>query len=259
METEKIFNDDFHSKIDIYLNALDNVDARIYVDSQVLKYSKPLIDSGTMGSKGNIQVIIPHLTESYGNSKDPDEKTEIPICTIKSFPYRPEHTIQWARELFETEFNQIPNLLNKYKNYNLLDKINDSDSKILLKKLYKYKDFNLTSECYNKLLGTIYRENYYDNIKEIIDKYSKSENKKEFEDKKIPIYLSNTINLNDFLKYGYKLLNQIFGTNLIYSTEYVNINEIDNIEFNYDLENIVSENIIDILYPIINLKKMMMN
>src|SRR3990167_887553 len=55
-ETEKIFNDDFHSKIDIYLNALDNVDARIYVDSQVLKYSKPLIDSGTMGSKGNIQV-----------------------------------------------------------------------------------------------------------------------------------------------------------------------------------------------------------
>ena len=252
-ETEKIFNDDFHSKIDIYLNALDNVDARIYVDSQVLKYSKPLIDSGTMGSKGNIQVIIPHLTESYGNSKDPDEKTEIPICTIKSFPYRPEHTIQWARELFETEFNQIPNLLNKYKNYNLLDKINDSDSKILLKQLYKYKDFNLTSECYNKLLGTIYRENYYDNIKEIIDKYSKSENKKEFEDKKIPIYLSNTINLNDFLKYGYKLLNQIFGTNLIYSTEYVNINEIDNIEFNYDLENIVSENIIDILYPIINL------
>jgi len=87
------------------LNALDNVDARIYMDSQAIKYSKPIIDSGTMGSKGNVQVIIPHLTESYGNSKDPEEKTGIPICTIKSFPYKPEHTIQWARELFETEFN----------------------------------------------------------------------------------------------------------------------------------------------------------
>jgi len=25
----------------------------------------PLIDSGTMGPKGHVQVIVPHLTESY--------------------------------------------------------------------------------------------------------------------------------------------------------------------------------------------------
>ena len=47
------------------------------------------------------------MTESYGSQKDPDEKNGIPICTIKSFPYKPEHTIQWSRELFEQEFIRL--------------------------------------------------------------------------------------------------------------------------------------------------------
>jgi ubiquitin-activating enzyme E1 len=171
LETEEIFNKDFHSKINIYLNALDNVDARVYMDSIAIKYSKPLIDSGTMGSKGNVQVVIPYLTESYGSTTDPDEKTGIPICTIKAFPYKYEHTIQWARELFETEFNIIPTLLNKYKNLDEIYKLNDADIKQLLNQLYKYKDFELTTEYFNNLLRTIYKENFIDNIKEIINKY----------------------------------------------------------------------------------------
>jgi molybdopterin/thiamine biosynthesis adenylyltransferase len=35
---------------------------------------KPLLESGTMGTKGHVQVIVPHLTESYGSQ----------VC-IKSF------------------------------------------------------------------------------------------------------------------------------------------------------------------------------
>jgi ubiquitin-activating enzyme E1 len=260
IETENIFDNNFHSKIDIYLNALDNVEARNYMDSQALKYSKPLIDSGTMGSKGNIQVVIPHLTESYGSSKDPDEKAGIPICTIKAFPYKPEHTIQWARELFETEFNQIPNILNKYKNMNELNKINDSDAKQLLKQLYKYKNFNLTQNYYNLLLGTIYRENFYDNIKEINDKYLKEENKEELGDKKLPKYLNciDDIIFNkfyyEFMEYGYKLLNQIFNSCIEFNTNsFKNNNEILYESFKYEIDELNSEQIIEILFPIINL------
>lgn len=33
------------------------------------------------------QVVIPHLTESYASSADPDEEA-IPLCTIKTFPYQ---------------------------------------------------------------------------------------------------------------------------------------------------------------------------
>jgi len=255
-ETEDYFNDSFHSKIDIYLNALDNVDARTYMDTQAIKYSKPLIDSGTMGSKGNVQVIIPYLTESYSSSKDPDEKAGIPICTLKAFPYKPEHTIQWARELFETEFNQIPSFLNKYKNILELSNINDADSKQLLKQLYKYAGFKLTSEYFNKLLGTIWRENFYSNIKEIIDKYSKPENKEELGDKKLPEYLNfydNYAILLEFYKYGYKLLNQIFSSDIKFI-----ISENNNIvltfePFEYNIEELDSEKIIKILSPIINL------
>lgn len=253
-DTEDYFDDCFHSGIDIYLNALDNVDARTYMDSQSIKYSKPLIDSGTMGSKGNVQVIIPHLTESYGSSKDPDEKAGIPICTLKAFPYKPEHTIQWARELFETEFNQIPSFLNKYKNITELTNINDADAKQLLKQLYKYANFELSPVYFNKLLGTIWKENFYSNIKEIIDKYSKSENKEELGDKKLPKYLNweqnNISELMEFYNYGFRLLNQIFGTNLSFTN-----NDVLNIiseTFEYNIEELDSEKIIEILIPIIN-------
>ena len=52
-------------------NALDNNDARRFMDSECFNYNKPLFESGTMGIKGNTQPIIPFLTETYSNSNDP--------------------------------------------------------------------------------------------------------------------------------------------------------------------------------------------
>jgi ubiquitin-activating enzyme E1 len=254
LETENIFDEKFHSGIDIYLNALDNVDARIYMDSMAIKYSKPLIDSGTMGSKGNVQVILPHLTESYGSSKDPDEKAGIPICTIKAFPYKPEHTIQWARELFESEFNMIPSIINKYKNNSELEKINDAESKQLLRQLYKYDNFELTTDNFNKILEIIWKENFYENIEEIINKYSKEENKEELGDKKLPKYLSleyddNYENKMEFFRYGFKLLNQMFNSYV----EFIFNNEITlRNEFNFKIDELDTNKIINIVSPIIN-------
>jgi hypothetical protein len=56
--------------------------------------------------QGNVQVVVPNLTESYGSSRDPPEKS-IPICTLKNFPNAIEHTIQWARDEFEGLFKQV--------------------------------------------------------------------------------------------------------------------------------------------------------
>jgi len=75
------------------VNALDNVNARVYVDSQCVKFLKPLLESGTLGTKANSQVILPHLTESYASSRDPQD-TAIPLCTLKNFPHQIEHTIE---------------------------------------------------------------------------------------------------------------------------------------------------------------------
>lgn len=64
-----------------------------YMDRRCVYYRKPLLESGTLGTKGNVQVVIPHLTESYSSSQDPPEKS-IPICTLKNFPNAIEHTLQ---------------------------------------------------------------------------------------------------------------------------------------------------------------------
>lgn len=220
-ETENIFNAEFFEGIDTILNALDNVDARVYMDEQAIKYSIPLIDSGTMGAKGNVQVIIPDLTESYGSSKDPEEKSGIPICTIKSFPYRPEHTIQWARELFEYEFNLFPSLVEKYRDLSKLTSINDGDIKLFYRQIYKYKNFTLDVEGFFNLLSTIFYENFHENVMEIIEKYSKPDNAEELGDKKLPKTIQMTLQYyNQFMNYGFNILSQMFKTNINYNEFY---------------------------------------
>ncbi len=106
-ETESVYNDAFFEGLDGVANALDNVEARNYMDRRCVYYRLPLLESGTLGTKGNTQVVIPHVTESYSSSQDPPEKS-IPICTLKNFPNQIEHTLQWARDLFEGTFSQAP-------------------------------------------------------------------------------------------------------------------------------------------------------
>lgn len=108
-----IYTDAFFEGMDIIVNALDNVEARRYVDSRCVTNQKPLMESGTLGAKGHVQVIIPFLTESYGSKQDPPEQS-VPYCTLKSFPAQIEHTIQWARDKFESLFAQKPTMFNKY-------------------------------------------------------------------------------------------------------------------------------------------------
>eukprot|EP00929_Paragymnodinium_shiwhaense_P113862 TRINITY_DN82152_c0_g1_i1.p1 TRINITY_DN82152_c0_g1~~TRINITY_DN82152_c0_g1_i1.p1 ORF type:complete len:1033 (-),score=202.21 TRINITY_DN82152_c0_g1_i1:151-3249(-) len=102
-ETEGTFNEDFWNGLHCVVNALDNIQARMYVDSQCVWFAKPLLESGTLGTKANVQVILPHLTQSYGDSQDPPEES-FPICTLKYFPNAIEHTIEWSRDLFEERF-----------------------------------------------------------------------------------------------------------------------------------------------------------
>jgi ubiquitin-activating enzyme E1 len=112
-DTEHIFDENFWNELDGVTNALDNVDARTYVDRRCVFFRKPLLESGTLGTKGNTQVVLPHLTESYSSSQDPPEQS-FPMCTLRSFPNKIEHTIAWARELFESSFVKPAEIVNLY-------------------------------------------------------------------------------------------------------------------------------------------------
>ena len=61
-ETEETFNDNFWESLDFVVNAVDNIHARLYVDGQCVWYEKPLLESGTLGTKANSQMIVPHKT-----------------------------------------------------------------------------------------------------------------------------------------------------------------------------------------------------
>jgi len=112
-ETENVFGDDFYDKLDGVCTALDNVEARLYVDTRCLFYHLPMLESGTLGTKGNTQVVVPNVTENYGATRDPPEKS-IPVCTLKNFPNQIQHTLQWARDYFEGEFRQSGEDVNSY-------------------------------------------------------------------------------------------------------------------------------------------------
>lgn len=81
------------------MNALDNVEARLFMDKQCVQHGKGMIDAGTLGAMGNVQVVVPHQSESYGSSVDPPEPS-IPVCTLKNFPYEISHTIQGGKTVF---------------------------------------------------------------------------------------------------------------------------------------------------------------
>ncbi|KAK6145241.1 hypothetical protein DH2020_022061 [Rehmannia glutinosa] len=112
-ETENVFHDAFWENLNVVINALDNVNARLYVDQRCLYFQKPLLESGTLGAKCNTQMVIPHLTENYGASRDPPEK-QAPMCTVHSFPHNIDHCLTWARSEFEGLLEKTPAEANAY-------------------------------------------------------------------------------------------------------------------------------------------------
>jgi ubiquitin-activating enzyme E1 len=112
-DTEEVFNDAFWMGNNLVVNALDNVNARLYVDSRCVYFGKPLLESGTLGTKCNTQCIIPNLTENYGATRDPPEKSA-PMCTLHSFPHNIQHCLTFARSEFEGLLEKTPSDVNAY-------------------------------------------------------------------------------------------------------------------------------------------------
>ncbi len=170
IETEHIFNKSFYKNIDCIVNALDNVNARIYMDNQAISYGKPLLESGTLGLKGNTQVILPNLSETYQSTTDKTEDT-IPVCTLKNFPYEIAHCIQWAREQFESLF-VIP-----FKTYNELkaltyEKLVEKLNKTMLNELNDIKmSLEYIKEMPYDMYKTFYNENFRQKIYDLINQY----------------------------------------------------------------------------------------
>ena len=174
-DTENIFNRNFWETQDIVINALDNVQARQYVDSKCVLYKKPLFESGTLGTKCNGQVIIPFLTKSYSETRDPVENA-IPVCTIKNFPFKIEHCIEWSLEIFNSYFHdfikdlfELNKGIDQFKNYiKSIDNENILYEKLQIMVLFKECLENPTIDNIYKFSIKIFEKHFINNIKQIL-------------------------------------------------------------------------------------------
>ena len=94
--SENFFDEDFWESQDIIINAVDNIEARNYIDTQCTFFSKPYIDSGTLGTIASSNVFILKKTISYREIYHEPEKN-IPMCTLKKSPSLIEHCIEWGK------------------------------------------------------------------------------------------------------------------------------------------------------------------
>lgn len=93
---EARFNAAWFRGFDLVFNALDNLEARRHVNKMCLAVDVPLIESGTTGFNGQVQVIKKGLSACYDCTPKETPKT-FPVCTIRSTPSQPIHCIVWAK------------------------------------------------------------------------------------------------------------------------------------------------------------------
>lgn len=89
----------------------------------------PLIESGTTGFNGQVQVIKRGMSECYDCNPKETPKS-FPVCTIRSTPSQPIHCIVWAKsylfaEIFGTSEDEAPDL----------DTTEDADNAVEIEKL----------------------------------------------------------------------------------------------------------------------------
>jgi len=160
-ENSHIFNDKFWNKQDYIINAVDNIKARKYIDNMATWYEKPLIDSGTLGTKAHSQVIFPHVTNCYNDVQDaPDDG--IPMCTLHNFPSMIEHCIEYGRDSFNGFFtdriSDLKKFLSNSDNY-LTDLKKEGNYSVQIGKLNHIKELMILSKSgeFDKCIDLAFR------------------------------------------------------------------------------------------------------
>ena len=174
-ENEDYFDEKFWKNQDFIFTAVDSKSARKYIDNQCTKYSRTLIDSGTLGTVGCCQAIVPFKTSCYNDNPDIPELS-IPMCTLRNFPSKIEHCIEWGlskfNEFFTTPLEELKKfLINKEDYYNFIQKEETTFSQISkmkkLKKLLEFMKENSFGKIIKEAVET-YNEYYIYQIKKLI-------------------------------------------------------------------------------------------
>lgn len=177
-KTENVFNAKFWKDIDFVINALDNIHARKYMDGKCALHGKPLFESGTLGTRANCSVHIPHKTPSYSDGSTPGEGQGIAMCTLTNFPYEPVHCIEWSRTMFRQMFEDGPAAYEDMRQAGIekfLEKVSSNENEGLPKLQNALKWAELaktpTAKTCVKLAFDIFIDEYRDKVKDLINTF----------------------------------------------------------------------------------------
>lgn len=260
-DSEDIFTDDFWSSIDIVILAVDNVEARKYVDKKCTAYDIKLIEAGTQGVYASSSIIIPNMTSCY-NDIEQTPKKEIPQCTLKFFPLTNVHCIEYAKQKFIDFFNynikdaikciKSKTISFEEKTKNNLEKLENIKN---IFKIFKHKNFE---NCLNLAINEFYI--YFNhNIRELLNDFPKDLTNKDGSlfwngDKRKPEEINFDINdemQNDFIYYYAYIIAKnlkIETKDKKYSVDYISKNKFENKNFireselNEQINSLIEEN-----------------
>ena len=134
-ETENIFNEAFWKSQNIIISAVDSDETREYLNQKCFKYDKILINSGTSGVRGKANIIIPRITYPL-QIEEEEDNADYPMCTIKFYPSKIEHCIEWSRSLFHELFFENIKIFNIFisNKDNFINNISEEPNEIFLEK-----------------------------------------------------------------------------------------------------------------------------
>ena len=140
-DSRDIFDDEFIDNQNIIISAVDNLTARKYLDNLSTFYNKIFIDSGTEGTRAHSDIYYPNKSICLNDSFFPVKKA-IPMCTLKDFPTKIEHCIEFSKIIFTELFNQYIKdikliIEDNEQFFYILEQINDIEELNLIIEIYK--------------------------------------------------------------------------------------------------------------------------
>lgn len=227
-DSRNVFDDQFFEKQDIVISAVDNMQARKYMDKLCTFYNKIFIDAGTLGTSANSDIYIPNSTICF-NDLNIEEKKEVPVCTLKNFPTKIEHCIEFSKnifyELFEQYIRDIKLILENEEQFkNIIHQIKNSRDLYLTLEIYKNIFWSINNPSQNSIIKFaifIFNYYFYFNIKLLLKEVSSDSFKKQ------PIPLE--INLNEE------------NTKLYFESFYNIFCDVINLKKKYEIEKVITE------------------
>jgi len=178
-ETEDTFNEEFWSNQNYIIYAVDSVEARKYIDTKVVFHQKIAVDSGTLGTQAQSQIIIPYKTVTYKDRAPSTVTREIPQCTLRHFPSLIQHCIEWSKDSFWGYFgdslNEVKIFFNDLNGFKELIKREGSPTFQLTKLEYLKKEIEIiVSKDIKKMCQfgvDCYTANFDHNIQQLLSIY----------------------------------------------------------------------------------------